>query len=107
MRRAASRAEDAARSERRACHNRRLNNVVGTYAPPLGTELFWTASGDAELSNEGNGTALFTAGSTRGPVNLKLKVKNGPYAGRVLSNHDFTVLEPTGTATRQARWGAA
>src|SRR4051812_39727429 len=51
-------------------------NLTCAPAPPPGTELFWTASGDAELSNEGNGTATFTAGSTRGPVNLKLKIKN-------------------------------
>ncbi len=77
-------------------------NLTAAPAPPVGTELHWIHSGDAELSNESSdGRALFTAGSTRGPVNLKLKIKNGPYAGRVLSEFNFTVLEPTGTATRQ------
>ena len=77
-------------------------NLTAAPAPPGGTELQWTLSGDAELSNESNdGRALFTAGSTKGPVTLKLKIKNGPYAGRVLSEHNFTVLEPTGTGTRQ------
>ena len=76
-------------------------NLTVAPAPPGGTEVHWVLSGDAELSNENNGQALFTAGSTRGPVNLKLKIKNGPHAGHVLSEFNFTVLEPTGTATRQ------
>jgi hypothetical protein len=76
-------------------------NLTVAPAPPIGTEVHWALSGDAELSNENNGQALFTAGSTRGPVNLKLKIKTGPHAGHVLSEFNFTVLEPTGTATRQ------
>jgi hypothetical protein len=76
-------------------------NLTVAPAPPPGTEVQWTLSGDAELSNENNGAALFTAGSTKGPVNLKLKIKNGQFAGRLLSEFNFTVLEPTGTATRQ------
>jgi hypothetical protein len=77
-------------------------NLTANPAPPAGTQLKWHLSGDAELSNESDdGGALFTAGPTRGAVTLKLKVKNGPHAGHMLSLHNFTVLEPTGTQTRQ------
>jgi len=39
-------------------------NLTVAPAPPIGTEVHWTLSGDAEISNENNGPALFTAGES-------------------------------------------
>lgn len=77
-------------------------NLSAAPAPPAGTELEWTHSGDCEVTSPlPNGQALFTAGPTAGPVTLKLKIKNGPHAGHVLTTHNFTVLAPSGTTTSQ------
>jgi hypothetical protein len=76
--------------------------LAAATAPPPGTHLEWAHSGDVELSSVlPSGQATLTAGPTPGAVTLKLKIKNGPHAGHVLSTHDFTVLAPTGTSTRQ------
>jgi hypothetical protein len=73
-----------------------------TTPPPGGTQVKWSIAGDAGLSKEMPTTATLTAGDTPGIVTLKLKVENGPNRGHVLDTHEFKVVAPSGSSTRQA-----
>ena len=70
-------------------------------APP-GIKLKWSVQGDAELTDPDQNPALLTAGPTAGPLTVTLKIDGGPTSGHKLSEHEFKVVAPSGTVTRQA-----
>lgn len=68
---------------------------------PPGTKVKWSVQGDAELPEPNANAPILTAGPTPGIIAATLKVDGGPHNGHQLSRHEFKVIAPSGTVTRQ------